>query len=61
MDDSITVSMGTCWTIAFTNKGLGDIAFVWVCRDKDSYNECMKKLQTMSHINIIQHGASVVK
>lgn len=51
------------YTIAFKNKTFGDNppVTVWVCEDKESYENRLAYLQTQEHIEIVQNGPSQVK
>ena len=48
-------------TIVFLNKTHHEpTPTVWVCPSKDAYDQNLAHLQTMSHIEIVQIGPSLV-
>ncbi len=54
--------MGYCRTITFFNLTFKDSdPTVWVCEDAEAFDRCLRELQGMGHIKIIQQGPSVVK
>jgi hypothetical protein len=57
----IQVELGCCWTIAFTNIGLGAMPFVWVCTTRDVYERRLAQLNAQPHITVIHAGPGHVK
>jgi hypothetical protein len=49
-------------TIVFTNDSCNPPELkVWVCRDKEAMDKALVRLKTMSHITIVQSGASHIE
>jgi hypothetical protein len=53
-------NFNACYTIAFFNSGLNE-HFVWVCTNQDSFERSLKLLREISHVKILQAGASHVR
>jgi hypothetical protein len=49
----------SCLTIVFVNKNHSpESPTVWVCRNQESYEKSLKKLNNIKHVEIIQSGFS---
>jgi hypothetical protein len=61
MSKPIQVLLGCCITIIFKNNACNPPTFdVLVCANNTAYEQNMARLQTLPHIEIVQHGPSRV-
>lgn len=63
MQTEIQISpVGCALTIAFYNKShTPPTLYVWVCRNRDSYDLALKELAETPYCEIVHQGNSVVK